>query len=142
MNYASTIYGLGVACLVPTLMFGCGGGSDGPARTAIHGTVTLDGIPLKTGEISFRPADGKGPTDAAQIQDGAFRLQGTSGSKLVQITSYQESTKKAPDGLPVSENIIPKEYNSSSAVTVTIPHKDALKYDLLTKPNSKPAGKK
>lgn len=64
-------------------LVGCGGGtpSDNLPRTAVSGSVTLDGQPLAQGNIAFDPAErGPGTTQAiGEIKDGKFSIEKTLG---------------------------------------------------------------
>src|SRR5687768_2395617 len=64
------------------LLCGCG-----PAMGTVSGTVAVDGQPLKSGIISYVPANGEGEAITATIQDGKYELQTTAGPKQVQISA-------------------------------------------------------
>lgn len=118
------------------LVAGCGGPA-GPARTPVTGTVTLDGQPLKQGEIRFDPVDGKGPSDGAPIKDGAFTIQATAGEKKVVIVSTQESPIKLQGDLPNFVDVIPPDFGGKTKQRVTVPHKEPLKYEIKSVPAKK-----
>ena len=59
----------------------CMAGCRGNGLTEIGGTVTYDGQPVQKGSISFLPFDGKGPTAAAIIADGAYSVKVALGRK-------------------------------------------------------------
>ena len=79
------------------LTAGCG------AACSVTGTVTFDGQPVANGDITFLPADGKGPVAAAHISSGAFTVaEITPGPKIVQITAvkvvpFARSTQEMAD---------------------------------------------
>ena len=54
------------------LLVGLAGCSDSSSQGEVNGTVTLDGQPLKDGDVRFVPVDGKSPTTSAKITDGKF----------------------------------------------------------------------
>ena len=57
------------------LLVGCGDGADRLPTAAVSGTVTLDGQPLKKGDVTFVPQDGSGRPATGTIQsDGSFIL--------------------------------------------------------------------
>lgn len=74
---------------------GCGG-SDGPVKYKLSGTISLaDGKPVPAGEISLEPdssAGNKGPGSMSQIKDGKYsfpRDNGIVGGKYnVTITPF------------------------------------------------------
>src|ERR1700759_1339838 len=70
--------------VLTTCLAGCGGTS-GPQMYPISGEVTLDGVPLKEGAISFVPADGKGLAAGGKIVDGKYTAKSVPGAKRVEI---------------------------------------------------------
>ncbi|MEM7557861.1 MAG: hypothetical protein AAF394_01935, partial [Planctomycetota bacterium] len=65
-----------LACV---LLAGCGG-TDGPPRAAVEGTVTLDGKPLATGMVRFVPKDGTpGQKVSVSIEAGKFSVSAEHG---------------------------------------------------------------
>lgn len=71
-------------CLVVVvpLIAGCGHPS-GPPRGAVHGEITLDESPLKSGVIRFVPTGKtKGPVALATIKDGRYDLSSWDGPML------------------------------------------------------------
>ena len=67
---------------------GCGDGS----RSVVSGTVTYEGEPVAKGQITFTPADGKGPIAGGEITAGKYRLTDlVPGQKVVQITAVDDS---------------------------------------------------
>jgi hypothetical protein len=104
------------ACLA-----GCGR-SDG--LTAVSGTVSYDGQPVKKGTVTFLPADGNGPTAAAVIADGKYSVKVAPGRKLVRIEGYKVLGRRPYNpGNPKSpmvdkqEQILPQRYNAKSELT-------------------------
>lgn len=70
------------------ILAGCGSGSG----TVVSGTVTYEGEPVAKGQITFTPADGKGPVAGDVIAAGKYRvIDLVPGQKVVQITSVEES---------------------------------------------------
>ena len=122
---------------------GCGGES-GPARQPVSGTVTLDGVALPSGTISFVPVDGKTPA-TAQVSDGVFqiaRAEGpASGHYQVEIIAVRPTGKRVrhPD-LPSEtieevHNVIPTRYNVKTELKEEVkPDKEnAFKFELSTR---------
>lgn len=119
------VLGAALLCLV----VGCGGST----QRQVQGVVTMDGQPLETGEIQFKPIAGSlGPTAGATITNGSYLVpaveQGVraGGQYLVSITSMAGSGRMAPDpNAPTGqrellENIVPARYNTDSTLTVTV----------------------
>jgi len=105
------------------LVAGCGG--DG--RVKISGTVTLDGVPIETGTISFHPADGAGPTAESLISEGRYALQVAVGKKKVAIEGYKVVGQEHvfPDDptsplAPKTEPIVPEKYNTQTTLTFDV----------------------
>ena len=112
---------------------GCGSGDELP-REAISGTVSLDGQPLATGVIQFRPASQAEPVPAgAHIKDGAFnipRAEGlTPGNYRVIInaagdartlTAAESSGEKAIKRGGLAPELIPSQYNNNSTLTAKV----------------------
>ncbi len=77
--------GIGRAiCLAVVVPFvaGCGRPS-GPPRAAVHGEITLDESPLKSGVIRFVPTGAtKGPVALATIKDGRYHMSSWDGPML------------------------------------------------------------
>jgi hypothetical protein len=102
-------------------------------RAAVKGTVTLDGQPLPTGQITFFPAgDTTGPAAGGEIAAGQFSLDAREGPVVgrnrIEIRSVQKTGKmvKSPvaveaDGAAVAgmlveefADVVPKRYNTYS----------------------------
>ncbi|WP_145347832.1 hypothetical protein [Rosistilla ulvae] len=90
----------------------------------LGGTVTLDGQPLESGQISFIPSDGKGNSSGATVSAGSFDAEVFPGEMRVEIISPQVTgTRKVydtPDSPTedVTEEQIPTRYNTNSTLTV------------------------
>lgn len=92
------IAGLAAAVLL-VLTSGCGSG-----KVAVSGEVLVDGKPLDEGTISFRPADGAGPSLGGAITMGRYDIAVTApnaaGKKLVSITGIRRTGRRIPAGPP------------------------------------------
>ena len=101
---------------------GCG--SNG--RSTVEGMVTLNGQPIESGAMSFRPLDGKTPTVGCFITAGCFRLQVPIGSMRVEITAMEKSGKgvSTAQGAPVEVDLvteaIPERYNAKSELVIDV----------------------
>ncbi|QDS93515.1 hypothetical protein FF011L_22850 [Roseimaritima multifibrata] len=126
------------ACFVVSSLVFTGCDSDPLGRVEVDGTVTVDGTPLKKGEIMFIPQEPSSPTDSLKIVDGAFKGPVLPGSKQVQIRGYEEVTSDlsadSPEaGVSFNKQILPAKFNDNSELTETIPSSESLKYELSTK---------
>ena len=114
---------------------GCGQHDKGPRRYNLSGTVTYQGKPVPTGEISFLPDSSQGntgPGAVAFIQDGRYetrRNKGvTPGPTVVIITGY--------DGVSNSDSATGKALFSSFDTRVDLEDRDAVK-DFVVEPSPK-----
>ena len=112
-----------LAAVLLLLAGGCGG--DG--RVEIGGKVTLDGVPVETGTISFQPADGDGPTAEALISNGRYAVAVALGKKKVAIQGYKVVGQEHvfPDDptsplAPKTEPIVPEKYNTQTTLTFDV----------------------
>jgi hypothetical protein len=126
--------------IVLTGAFLCAGCNSGSAKAKIRGKVTLDGQPVPTGSISFIPADGKGQTAGAMIQDGVYEAEVSAGSMRVEIRYAKVVGKRklydTPDSPTVdrTEEQIPPKYNTQSQLVETITTKRSeINFDLKSK---------
>lgn len=75
---------------------GCG--SSGPPKATVNGAVSLDGVPVPRGAITFTAVDGSTPTSGTEIKDGRYTAEVYLGDMQVSL-SYPKVTgkKKAYD---------------------------------------------
>lgn len=92
------------------LLVGCGGGSDGPTRYHLSGTVTFGGKPVPAGSVTFTPDSSKGnrgPAGSTPIKDGKFdtNMAGTGhvgGPHVLSVTGLDGVTSPdLPMGTPI-----------------------------------------
>ena len=102
---------------------GCAKKQTTAARARVTGQVTLDKIPLKTGQIAFDLATGEPPA-VFDILDGSFEGKAPVGKNKVTINSVTKVSMKEKMGMdgpgydqPVEMNILPPRYNSKSEIT-------------------------
>lgn len=112
------------AILLALTVAGCGEG-DSLNRGAISGRVTLDGQPLETGSISFWPTDGtQGPMATGPIAAGQYSLESKVGPVVgkhsVKIEAIRDTGKKNDGGSPITEQIVPPQYNAQTTLKVEI----------------------
>jgi hypothetical protein len=141
--------------LLFTCLMGCGR-SAGLERVAVKGMISFNQQPLKSGRITFVPAEGtKGPSAVATIKEGAYqfdRLTGpVSGKNRIQIEALPEpgfelddeaayaKAAESKNGMPVlPPQAIPPEYNERSTLLVTVSPKGEKKFDF-SLPNAAPS---
>lgn len=98
---------------------------------AVSGKVSIDGIPLSQGSISFIPTDGtKGPVGGGEIKDGRYDIPSSVviGTNRVEIRGrirtgrMVEAIPPAQPGSMVEEmkEAVPPKFNSRSALKVTV----------------------
>ena len=125
-----------LACLVGVLASSAGCGPAGPGKLLpVEGTVTIDGKPLTTGTVSFRPATDKGNTGTAEPA-GASHADGR----------YQVFTAGRPGAPPVWYRILlvadqPDANNPSAAPKSLVPvkYREAKNSQLLREVVERPA---
>ncbi len=87
------------AGLLMVSLIACGG-----KPMEVKGSVTFKGKPVKSGTISFTPADSKGPSLGTRIKDGKYSISNevdnAAGKKYVHITCVYETGQKVPVGPP------------------------------------------
>lgn len=117
-----------VLMLTACVLSGCGGNRR--QGVEVEGVVTLDGRPLESGTIAFRPASGTtSPSAGAKIEAGRFALPADdgpfAGEFLVEITARRDSGRRVVDPnsgalLSIPEQYLPARYNEQTELTATI----------------------
>ncbi len=116
------------------LVVGCGGGSDGLAREAIRGTVSLDGKPLPEGLIQLIPTSSQGGNPSGgSIKDGNFSIEKAQGlvpgeyRVVINSSKREHATANAADEAPGVVNqtggpkdLIPVRYNANSMLKAEV----------------------
>ncbi len=113
---------------------GCGGG-DPLARQEISGTVTLDGVPVESGSISFEPqgggAAGASTSSGAAITAGKFTIEEEfglpAGTYLVRVSIPKPGTggvfkegSMPGDMLAPPQEMAPPEWTTKSKNTIEV----------------------
>lgn len=127
-------------------------GCDSSPEREISGTVTLDGEPIESGEILFKPTgESQGAAAGSSIENGSYYVPAVSqgvqaGNQYrVEITSEVGKGKmvfnpEAPSGqTELLENTVPERYNVQSELRITIspdPSENTFNFDLTTSPGS------
>lgn len=118
----------GVAYLL-AVVFVCGCGSSGQERTAVSGSITLDGKPLSDVNIVFMPEDGNGLGATALAQAGSFSLEAATGPSpgkhSVTIDAMQPDLEefellRDQRKNPLPGPRIPRRYRSPGTLTATV----------------------
>ncbi len=110
--------------LVCAALGGCGDGVAYP-HGSVRGNVTIDGIPVPHGAITFSPAGaGQGPVTGAEIAQGSYVCQRVPlGAHIV---SFQAQAAEPTEVLDVSagvlrsvpKDILPARYRSGTAAEI------------------------
>jgi hypothetical protein len=99
----------------------CVGCSSGTVTYSTSGTVTLDGVPVSKGHITFYPADKSGDASSGKIEDGKYSLKTSAGAKRVEIIANRPVPAKTDAlGMPLVEQYIPEKYNTKSTITIEV----------------------
>jgi len=110
---------------------GCGEGTPrGPKRHQISGTVSLDGTPLKVGEILFLPEHGTTSLSGTSINDGKYLIHESKGlvAGLYKVSISSTELRPFPEGAPKDPmgdsmqaiELIPVRYNSETELTLEV----------------------
>jgi hypothetical protein len=99
----------------------------GNSPSIVSGKVTLDGVPLKQGAITFIPSAGDAPTAGASIRDGTYTVEAPPGGKRVEITGFEVvgqvpaygNDKNGPMK-EVTKSVVPPKFNQNSNLTADI----------------------
>jgi hypothetical protein len=126
---------LSTALGVLSLIAGCGKSNVG----IVNGTVTIDGLPAKSGSIAFFPLDRKSPTAGAEIRDGLYEARVPLGTSKVEIRVSkvvgQKKLYNTPNSpvQPLLAEILPAKYNDQTELTLDVkPGKNTQDYQLTT----------
>lgn len=127
-----------LAAILP--MAGCGGSA---ARQSLEGTVTLDGLSLEKGQITFIPQPGTpGPTAGAEIRGGTFAVPAAGGPLAgkfrVEITASRPSNQKVADRftgklVDAYEQYILRKYNAESQIEAEVRAGEANRFEYALK---------
>lgn len=124
--------GRGFAFLAAVCLAAAGCGR--PAGVVSTGSVTLDGKPVATGAIVFKPDDKSVAAEGAMIQAGRFRIVGKPGRRRVEISASAPApgTPDPPTGPVQFVEIVPPRYNTKSTLSVEVkaPGPNTFTFDL------------
>ena len=82
----------------------------------ISGQIRYDGQSVQQGLIAFIPADGRGPSAEAVVQEGRYRVDVAPGSKKVVIEGHEKVGEKHVGGpetplVPINKQFLPARYS-------------------------------
>jgi hypothetical protein len=119
------------------LLSGCSGNNQG--RLSLRGTVSVNGVPIKTGTIIFAPMGDPAVIthSGAAITDGKYAVAAdkgvTPGEYRVQIFASEDTGKvDMSSGMPVKimRPLVPPKYNEKSELTVSVAKGKSYDFDL------------
>ncbi len=105
INLTRFLLTLATLCLL-TVGFGCS--DTGPRSCRISGEVTVDGVPVQDGAISFEIVEPGDVPSGAMIINGRYEAQLTPGRKIVRISASNPDPSLGPD--ETAPDIVPKKY--------------------------------
>jgi hypothetical protein len=113
---------------------------EGRLITAVTGSVSIDGQPVKSGSIAFFPIDEKSPTTGASIADGQYTAQVPLGAAKVQIRVAKKvgekklyNTADSPVQ-PIMKETLPARYNDDTELQLDVKPGNTVKnFELATK---------
>ena len=134
-----------LAIYMLAFVVGCGPGNP-LGRKAVSGKITLNGVPLKSGNIEFAPQAADGVGSGATITDGVYSIVTDKGlpegKYTVRIFAAKprgaESQANLPPGprtTPAGVDLIPPEYNTRSrqVAEVTADGSNEFDFDIVTR---------
>ena len=106
---------LGFTGLLVVVAPGCG-----PAPATVRGEVTVDGVPVDLGNITYSPADANGVPGTVDIKDGKYEMKTVIGKKFVAISALKVIDKKKDSDsehfiwVDITEERLPPRYNTET----------------------------
>jgi len=117
-----------VACVSLVWLSGCGGDGKKPEdpRAAVKGTVSLDGKPMPTGQITF--ISGTNPPRIFEISGGSYSGEAYVGKNRIQIALMKDDP--AATTSPATQiNVLPAKYDASSKLSADVAADGANNFD-------------
>jgi hypothetical protein len=129
------------------MICGCGE-SDPLGRKAISGSVKLNGAPIENGNIGFQPTEQGTTSSGTVIAAGKYSIPREKGLPVgkyrVTINAPKPGTGTAApkdvmpgDPLPVSQEMIPPEWNTNSDQFIEVKSSGPFVFDFDVKPKGK-----
>jgi hypothetical protein len=120
--------GIATIAALAVVLLGCSKQPVGPPRGTVHGKITLDGKPIATGMINFKPmGPAAGPTCGLPLKDGQYASDAKGpivGKNRIEIRARSQTPTQPqnPDGDWKSNYIeaIPARYNSQSVLEADV----------------------
>src|SRR6516225_9663542 len=106
-----SLFRFGVLALALGVLSGCG--PSGPRRVPVSGTVTLEGQPLRQGEIYFKTPGAGTPPEILAVVDGKFAGEVTVGKKRVEVWAVKKMGKSGgmAMGEPLMLNLVRDDFS-------------------------------
>ena len=111
---------------------GCG---KNPAPAKVTGTVTLDGKPVPSAEITFAPEDGSRLSQAMTDAEGKYELRFSASTIGAVVGTHKVTIRTGPseksDDPNAPKETIPSKYNTESQLKETLKSgKNVVNFDL------------
>ncbi len=115
---------LGLALLLCCVASGCQK-SSGPQLVPVSGLVTLDDVPLPSGQIVFHDPDGHVGSVGGAIVQGHYTLNSPPRRMQVEITDYRDVVGQFDESnpgakIPDREQYIPARFNVKTELTAEV----------------------
>jgi len=130
---------LSVLALV-VLFAGCGG--RGYDNLTVEGNVTIDGVAVPKGSLTFSPLDDSGPVVGTEIVDGKYACEGVPvGRHRVMIIAHAAEMDKFEEVATgavheVPRDILPAKYCQGMEITVSA---DTTRHDIIMESGGEPS---
>ncbi len=115
------------------LVIGC---DSGTKVFDVTGKISLDGVPVEKGDITFRAENSSTPPQGSNIKEGTYKIKANEGKYKVEITATRlVPGKKGPMGEPAIEEFIPAKYNTKTTLGADVKNnaKNEINFDLSAK---------
>ena len=103
---------------------GCSAADRGPERASIHGTVTVDGVPVEEGMVQFTPIEGNvGPVTGSVVKNGEYATAKAKGPVVgmnrVEILGNRKTGRMIQTRFGPAEereSVVPERYSKDSTL--------------------------
>lgn len=115
-----------VAIAVALASLGCGG----EQKVRVSGTVTVDGEPLESGDITFVPDDPNKAAEGGRVVRGKYHMETWPGQNRVMISAVRPQKFKTPHGEQTHDvNYLPPRYHAQSELKADVPPRGSATFD-------------